>query len=170
VGLITRFPNIARLTCLSLERLEQLKNGVEVLHSLEKNVVDYISWWNWMSLQTFSQLQGTEQLNVDYSSLRDKHVVRTWGTIREAFVQYTLKVCVSPTRLICFLIKSTFFTNQIAELQDDYPKMFVESRGNSRELQNDDSVENTSDTSRTIKDLKGKRARVFGAHLECLIM
>ena len=169
MGPITCFHNIVGLTSPSLERLEQLKNGVEVLNSLEKNVTDYISWWNWMSLETFSQVQSTTELKVDYSCLREKHVVQTWGIIREAFVQYTLKVCTSLTCLIHFLTKGTFFTNQIAELQDDYPKMFVESRGNSRELQNDD-VEETSDTSRTIKDLKGKRARVLGAHLECLIM
>jgi len=55
---------------------------------------------------------------------------------------------------------------QISELQDTYPNMFDESRGNSRKVQE----MGAEDLSRSIEDLRQKRVRLLGANAECIIM
>jgi len=65
---------------------------MKVLDTMAKTLDQYIIWWNWMSMSTTTQMSTTDQLKVNFSTLRERAVASRWESIREGFVRYTLKV------------------------------------------------------------------------------
>ncbi|KAF8153795.1 hypothetical protein B0H34DRAFT_809463 [Crassisporium funariophilum] len=97
-------------------QLQQLEEGIPVLEALEKNISDYITWWNWMECTTNGQVKRTKPLEVNYGSLRDQAVMKKWKELRKSFVLYSTK---------------------INRLQDKYPKMFAAIRIKPQDVEGD---------------------------------
>ncbi|KAF8153788.1 hypothetical protein B0H34DRAFT_66608 [Crassisporium funariophilum] len=88
-------------------RLETLEKKLNILDRFSAHISQYATWWNSMEMSHNSQETRTRQLEIDYSSLRQRAVILKWKELKGGYVGYN---------------------NKIRTLQNEYPQLFVQSR------------------------------------------
>jgi hypothetical protein len=71
-------------------KIDLLEN--EVLETFSASVSEYMSWWISIGMSAAAQNARAEQLVFDYSSLRERAVIKRWEELREEYINYPNKV------------------------------------------------------------------------------
>ncbi|KAF9553105.1 hypothetical protein CPC08DRAFT_714064 [Agrocybe pediades] len=71
-------------------RLGHLEENIAVLERFSKAISLYMAWWNELNMTHGAITSRTTKIN--YSSLRNEAVVKSWRTLKTAYVDYTNKI------------------------------------------------------------------------------
>ncbi|KAF9541124.1 hypothetical protein CPC08DRAFT_466503, partial [Agrocybe pediades] len=69
--------------------LTDLEKGTSALEDLSSCVSQYINWWTAQDMAHKSLSASSEQLVINYSSLRKRTVIQKWVELKKAYVEYT---------------------------------------------------------------------------------
>lgn len=72
--------------------LDNLKRDIDILERFLDHISVYIAWWNVLEMEHATQKDRGDSLIVDYQSLREVFVIKKWRTLKQKYVEYTVKV------------------------------------------------------------------------------